>query len=397
MNRIWAGIDSGKTHHHCVAIDQDGTKRLSRRVPNGEPELLHLLQDVLALGDHVTWAVDMAGGEPALLLALLAGHDQELLYIPGRVVNRASDGYRGEGKTDARDALVIADQARIRRDLKPMRPADEATIELKILTNRRTDLVRDRTRAINRLRSTLTGMFPALERALVLTSTGPLVLLDGYQTPASIRRIGTTRLTRWLRARGVRSPEELATTAVEAAEQQHTAVPGEAVIAQLVWTLAADVRVLNEKVAEVDQVIEDRFRAHDLAEIITSMPGIGPLLGAEFLAGVGSDLTFFGTPDRLAAFAGLAPAPHDSGKKSGNLHRPRHYHRGLQRVFYMSALTSVRYDPNSRTFYARKRAEGKRHTQAVIALARRRVNVLWALIRDRRLYEVVPPGVTASP
>lgn len=179
MTRIWAGIDSGKTHHHCVAIDQDGTKLLSRRVPNGEPELLQLLQDVLALADQVTWAVDMAGGEPPLLLALLSGREQELLYIPGRVVNRASDGYRGEGKTDARDALVIADQARIRRDLKPMRPTDEATIELKILTNRRTDLVRDRTRMINRLRSTLTGMFPALERALVLTSTGPLILLDG--------------------------------------------------------------------------------------------------------------------------------------------------------------------------------------------------------------------------
>nr|WP_053789016.1 transposase [Streptomyces sp. XY332] len=239
-----------------------------------------------------------------------------------------------------------------------MRPADEATIELKIITNHRTDLVRDRTRAINRLRSTLTGTFPALERTLVLTSTGPLVLLDGYQTPAAIRRVGIARLTRWLRARVVRSPEELETMAFEAAEQQHTAVPGEAVIAQLVRTLAADVRVLNEKVAEVDRLIEDRFPGPrpcgDHYE-----QGIGPLLGAEFL--VGSDLTFFPTPDRLAA-----------------------------------ALTNVRYDLNSRTFYNRKRAKGKRHTQAVIALARRRVNVLWALIRDRRLYEVVPPRVTAS-
>ncbi|MFC3385402.1 IS110 family transposase [Couchioplanes azureus] len=55
-----------------------------------------------------------------------------------------------EGKTDARDALVIADQARSRRDSRPMRPTDEATIELKVLTGRRSDLVRDRTRAINR-------------------------------------------------------------------------------------------------------------------------------------------------------------------------------------------------------------------------------------------------------
>lgn len=185
MNRIWAGIDSGKTHHHCLVLNESGETLLSRRVANDEPELLKLLSSVLALGDQVTWAVDMAGGEPALLLALLVNHEQEVLYIPGRVVNRASDGYRGEGKTDARDALVIADQARIRRDLQELRPDDEATIELRLLTNRRTDLVRDRTRSINRLRSALTGMFPALERALVLTSAGPLVLLAGYQTPAA--------------------------------------------------------------------------------------------------------------------------------------------------------------------------------------------------------------------
>ncbi|MET7353242.1 IS110 family transposase, partial [Streptomyces mirabilis] len=58
---------------------------------------------------------------------------------------------------------------------------------------------------------------------------------------------------------------------------------------------------------------------------------------------------------------------------------------------YTSALISIQCDPNSRTFYDRKRAEGKRHVQAVLALARRRVNVLWALIRDRRCYQVTPP------
>jgi len=167
------------------------------------------------------------------------------------------------------------------------------------------------------------------------------------------------------------------------------------VIAQLVRTLAQEVKTLNAEVAEVDRLIEAGFRTHELAEIVASMPGIGPLLGAEFLAAIGNDLANFASPDGLAAFAGLAPAPPDSRRRNSNLHRPRPYHRGLQRVFYMSALTSVRYDPNSRAFYYRKRAEGKRHTQAVIALAGRRVNVLWALIRDGRLYEVAPPGLTS--
>lgn len=51
-----------------------------------------------------------------------------MLYLSGRAIHRASEGYRGEGKTDAKDAAVIADQARIRRDLHPLRTGDEVGI-----------------------------------------------------------------------------------------------------------------------------------------------------------------------------------------------------------------------------------------------------------------------------
>ena len=398
MSQVWAGIDCGKTHHHCLVIDGERRTLLSRRVANDEPELVRLLADVMALtdGEEVTWALDMAGGEPGLLIAMLAGQGQTPLYVPGRVVNRASDAYRGEGKTDARDALVIADQARMRRDLLPIRIGDEASVELGLLTERRTDLVTERTRTVNRLRAVLTSMFPGLERVLDVTCVGPLILLTGYQSPAALRRMGRARLATWLRNRKVRSADELAAAAWEAAVNQHTAVPGEIAIAAMVCELAHEVIALNKKITEIDKRIGARFRAHELAEVITSMPGIGELLGAELLAAIGGDLSAFPTADALAAHAGLAPAPHDSGKTSGNLHRPTRYHRGLQRVLYTSALISIQKDPNSRRFYDRKRAEGKRHTQAVIALARRRVNVLWALIRDRRCYHVTPPLSAAA-
>lgn len=84
-------------------------------------------------------------------------------------------------------------------------------------------------------------MFPALERALDVTTKGPLVLPTGYQTSAAIRRSGLVRLTKWLRARNVRNAESLATAAVEAAERQHTAVPGEAAIASMVRALVEEV------------------------------------------------------------------------------------------------------------------------------------------------------------
>lgn len=109
--------------------------------------------------------------------------------------------------------------------------------------------------------------------------------------------------------------------------------------------------------------------------------------GAEFIAAIGGDLDTFGTADRLATFAGLAPVPRDSGRVSGNMRRPHRYHRGLLRALYMSAMASIRFCPLSRAHYDRKRAEGKNHKQAVLSLARRRANVLWAMIRGGSCYQ----------
>jgi transposase len=128
---------------------------------------------------------------------------------------------------------------------------------------------------------------------------------------------------------------------------------------------------------------------------------MGPILGAEFLVAVG-DIRAFSSADRLAAYAGLVPAARDSGKQVGKARRmrggnkvlkqgsqTRFSNKVLKRVFYQSAFASLRSAaPESRAFYDCKRAEGKRHTQALIALARRRVNVVWAMLCDRTTFEV---------
>jgi transposase len=400
---LWAGTDAGKAEHHCTVIDTEGRIRLSRRVPNNEDELLRLLGDVLDLADGipVTWAVDLNAGGAALWIALLVNHGQRLFYIPGRTVHHASGAYRGSGKTDAKDAFVIADQARMRRDLQPLQETSEIAVDLKILTARRMDLSADRTRAINRLRAQMLEYFPALERAFdYSTSKTALVLLTKYQTPAALRRVGRARLAAWLKNHGVRTlavAKNAADAAVTAGEAQHTVVPGEKTAARMVHTLAREVIALDQEIAELEVLIEGRFREHPDAEVITSMPGIGDMLGAEFIAATGGDMTALGTPDRLAGVAGLAPVPRDSGKVSGNLRRPRRYSRRLLRMFYLSAQVASVHCPESKRFYQRKRAEGKSHKQAVLALARRRLNVLWALIRDHRVFETAIAQPAAMP
>ncbi|MDT0399831.1 MULTISPECIES: IS110 family transposase [Streptomyces] len=396
MPEIWAGVDIGKTHHHCVVINADGERLLSRRVLNDETELLQLIGDVLEISTDVLWAVDLNHGGAALLIGLLLSHGQPMAYLTGLAVHRASATYKGEGKTDAKDAFVIADQARVRRDLGLLRPGDEIAIDLRTLTTRRLDVVFDRTRQINRLRAQLLEIFPALERSLELTNKGPVMLLTGYQTPAAIRRAGAKRIETWLKNRKVRGAAALAKTAVEAAQAQLTALPGETLAAAMVVRLAKGVMSLDEEIAELDALIEAKFREHPHAEVIRSLPGMGPKLGAEFIAATGGDMDAFGSADRLAGFAGLAPRPRDSGRVSGNLRRPRRYHRGLLRSMYLSAMVSTTTCPASKAYYQRKRSEGKGHKQALLALARRRLNVLWAMIRDGQCYQGSPPVTAAA-
>jgi transposase len=388
MPALWAGIDSGKRAHHCVVMDQSGTMLLSKRVENDETALLGLLATVLDLADggEVVWATDLNSGGAALLIALLAGHAQQLLYIPGRIVHHAAATYRGDGKTDAKDARIIADQARMRTDLQPVRGADQISTDLRLLTARRTDLVCDRVRSINRLRATLLEYFPALERAFDYSKKAPLILLGGYQTPEGIRRTGLTRLTGWLRKRGCRNSAAMAEKALAAANAQHTVLPAQSTGSALVVRLAGQISATDAEIAAVDAQITDLFRQHADAEILQSMPGFGPVLAATFLANIGGNLDGFDTADRLASVAGLAPVPRDSGRISGNLHRPRRFNRRLLRTCYLAALSSLKNSPASRTFYDRKRSEGKSHQQALIALARRRINVLWAMLRDHTVY-----------
>jgi transposase len=386
LNNAWVGVDVGKEFHWAHVLDTSGRMLLSRRVENDEADLLALIEEVFSLAEEVLWATDQPGGSAALLLALLWEKGQKVIYVPGLTVDRSRDAYRGESKTDAKDAHIIADQARMRRDLGELLPGEEALAELQLLLARRRDLVADRSRAITRLREALLALFPALERNLDLNNRGALILVAHYQTPAQIRRAGRKRLAAYLRNRGVQGADALAQKALSAAKAQSLTLPAEGVAVRIVAELATEVLSFKEKISALDGELQQRFFARPEARILSSLPGMGPILGAEFLVAAG-DLRAFGSADQLAAYAGLVPAARDSGKRTGNDRRMRGGNKVLKRVFYQSAFASLRSAPESRAFYDRKRAEGKRHTQALIALARRRVNVLWAMLRDGTTFE----------
>lgn len=346
----------------------------------------------------VVWAVDLVSPVAALLNTTLLLREQTVIYVPGRTTAAMAPVFRGEAKTDAKDARVIADTVRMRRDLSPVALEDDLVAELRQLHAYRTDLMADWGRGINRLRAMLGSIFPALEAAFDYSVRSPLILVTRFCTPADVRNAGEAGVSEHLRESKAwpKSIPTMAVAAVAAANGQTRQLPGEAGTAKLIRRLATRLLELDREIKDLDKEITALLRAHPSAKIIESMPGMGPGLGSEFLVITGGNMNAFRDSGRLASYAGLVPVPRDSGRITGNMHRPKRYSRRLRRVFFMAALSSLKTRGPSREFYDRKRAQNMVHTKALLALARRLVDVLWALLRDGREFTPHRPAAVSA-
>src|SRR3954452_9410964 len=389
---VAVGIDVAKDFHWVQAIDRrDSAVVFSGRVDNTPPALGAFVEQLEALRERgpLRVGIDVVGGIAGVLTAMLLEAGIDVVHVSGLAVNRAREGTTGgEHKSDPRDAKVIADQVRHRRDLRPIEPLGELDAEIRLLVGRRRELVTDQTRRVNRLRGLLASIHPGLERVVDPTTKAGQQLLARYVTPAEIRRAGRRRLAEHiLRAGRIarRHADELADEALAAAREQTIAVPGERVAANLVRELATEAaRTRSRRLCALDRDLEAALARHPDAALIQSLPGMGVTLAAEFIAEAGS-IERFPTADRLAAAAGLAPVLKQSGKVR-YLKRAHGGNKALKRLFFQSAFCSLTH-PDSKAFYRRKRTERKTHHQAVLALARRRVDVLHAMLRNRTPYE----------
>ena len=124
-----------------------------------------------------------------------------------------------------------------------------------------------------------------------------------------------------------------------------------------------------------------------MREVLTSMPGVGVGTAAVFLAETLGKT--FDTGAQLASYAGLTPVTRRSGSSIRGERVCRTGNKRLKHAMFLSAFASLR-DPVSRTYYQRKRDQGKRHNQALLALAHRRILTLHAMIRDGALYDPQP-------
>ncbi len=388
---VYVGVDVGKTKHHAVALDGATGRRLfSRPFGQDEASIRGLLEEASGHGKALV-TVDQFGNIGRLVVAVAKDMGLDVAHITPKDFKDISATYK-EGKSDAKDAFIIADVSlSIPRLIRPVGTRDDAIAEVKVLNSRRADIVKERTQYYNRLHDLLLQVSPPLEQLFEgnkLHSSLVVKMLERYGGPSGLKRAGKARVSKWAggvkyqKTRGPAMVEEV----FEALRTMTVELPAAEVIEMQVKKLAKRILELDREESELDAAIEERADAMPETAILKSVPGIGRVHGATIAAEIG-DIGRFPDASHLASYGGIAPVREESGTSVKKSKKRKGGNRRLKNALLQSAQKAMQHDPRCKAYYDRKRAEGLKHGQALRALARRRVDLIYALLANGTFYE----------
>ncbi len=334
--RVVIGIDPAKRSHAFEVIDSDEVTLAAAVIVNDNAGY----RNMLAIGrrwPQRQWAVEGAGGVGRQLAQRLVADGETVIDVPAKLSTRVRALTTGHGrKNDPTDARAVAIVGLRNHSLSVVTPDDE-TVALRLMSERRRDLVRTRTQTVNRLHQLLMELIPA-GAGRNLTATKARALL------ATVR------------------PRDVAGKARR----------------QLAADYIDDITILDRKLKTLDKRIADAVKATETT--LTTVKGIGPVTAALILGEVGN-IARFPSKNHFASYTGTAPLEASSGdvvrhrlSRAGN--------RRLNHALHIAALSQQRYDERGRAYYTRKLAAGKGNKGALRCLKRRLSDTVYRHLVD---------------
>lgn len=336
MPQVVIGVDPHKASNTLVVIDAHEQVVAEQRFANDRAGYRSMKTFARAFTER-TWAVEGARGVGAGLAQRLVAEDEPVFDVPAKLSARVRALGGGSGrKTDSADAFAVAVAGLRAGDLRPVRP-DDVTEILKMLTDRRQELVRERIATVNRLHEVLTQLIPGGARKHLRASTARRLL-------SSVRP---------------------------------RAVVGKA-RKRLALDYINDLERLDARLKDLKRQIGEAVAAQGSS--LVSIDGVGPLGAGKTLAEV-IDVRRFPSKGHFASYTGTAPIDVSSG--DNNRHRlNRGGNRRLNHVLHIAAITQSRMPGPGQDYYRRKRDQGKTHLEALRCLKRRLSDVVYRHLVD---------------
>ncbi|MFI8995463.1 IS110 family transposase [Streptomyces sp. NPDC053542] len=394
---LFCGIDWAETHHDASLVDEDGQQLARLHIPD-DAAGYRLLLDLLAEhGDSeenpIPVAIETARG---LLVAVLRTGKRLVFAINPMAVARYRDRHVSRKKSDAGDALVLANI--LRTDMHVHRPLpqdSELARAIAVLARAQQDATWNRQQLANQLRSLLREYYPAALDAVAVWRNGLCrpeagELLQLAPTPARAAALTRSQIRAALRragrARGIEAETERLREVFRRDRAHQPAVVEEALGRQML-ALLGQLTAACTAADDLAQAVEEAFPRHPDAGIYLSFPGIGVQLGARLLAEIGDDRDRFANARGLKAYAGASPVTRASGKKH-SVTRRRVKNDRLNHAGYLWAFAAPNGSPGAKAHYRRRRDEhGDWHAAARRNLFNRLLGQLFHCLAEREPFD----------
>ena len=397
---VIVGADVGKARHHLYAVEPaTGGVVFDGPVANREADIRAALAPACGRG-RVAVVSDQPGPLSATLFACARDMGCLVHFVTPSAMHAMLYAMDPDRKCDEWDARVVALAANNNPSLVKRPRSRHLGLAAELQLYRAA--AKEKTALMNMLHDRMLSESPAFEHAvsrLGLDSDLAVMLLTRWGGPVALLRCGRANLRRAvLAARGMGPAAAARADAVyEAAASQRTLGEGAEEAEVAVRGLASMLADACGRAAASLSRLESLLAGEPAAAILTSMPGVGTITAATFMAEVG-DASGFRSASALAHYAGLSPKVAQSSDSRDSAAKSTSCNRRLRGAMVLAA-NAARQRPGtaSAAYYERRRRPdglGRResHYHALIALARKMIATLWAMLRDGAMYEERRPA-----
>ena len=389
---IRVSVDVG-CHSHSVAIGLSGGELIEEFEIDHNPEgfnhfFTRIARQESRYGFPVSVAMEGYNGYARPLDRLVRARDYRLFNINNVKLARFKEIFPGAAKTDRIDARKGLELFQLQDFL----PAAKGVLQevaatpsenelLKRLTRRRRRLVNEKARVLNSFQADLQAVSPGL---LEITKDASnvwflrfITCTDDLQKLARLRQATVHKI----RSVGVKYAELILGWQKRAQFSDEVHYVGE-----MIQEDALRILELRDKINSLEARIEDVCVESSIASALLSIPGFGLTCSGELAGEIGT-VDRFEKEASLALYLGMAPLDNSSGKKKGSK-TPNLVNRRARMAMMTAVDKHRKCVPESQRYYEKKRAEGKKHNQAVRALGRHMCRVIFKMLKEEREYEI---------
>ena len=392
MHTLRVGIDVGSKRHRVAVGLPDGKLIDEFDVDHHQIGFSQFFSRIKALEAHhqlpVMVAMEGYNGWARPLDGQIRCHGWTLYNVNNLKLARYKEIFPAPAKTDAIDARRILELFQLsshipvaREALQEVTPIPAVNDKLKRLTRRRKQLVNERVRLVNRFQADLQAVCPELNSITGdVTNVWFLNFLTCRDALPKLLRLQRVTLM------AIPAVGQKYAAAIQSWQKCAVFAPDVEIVSEMILQDARRLIALRTDIKTLDRSIKAAATDSVLAQTLLSIPGFGDTSAAELAGEIGT-VARFETEAGLALYTGMAALDNSSGKKTGS-RTPRQVNTRAKAAMMVAMARHIPIVASSKAYYDKKRVQGKKHNQAVRALGRHMIRVIWSLVKKGRAYEV---------